>query len=60
MDHRLLEIVACPACKGKLNYNKEKDELVCQFDKLAYPIKDGIPVLLTTQARDIRGDKDKA
>lgn len=57
MDHRLLEIVACPACKGKLNYNKENDELVCKFDRLAYPIKEGIPVLMTTQAREMSSDE---
>ena len=53
MDHRLLEIVACPSCKGKLNFDKENNELVCKFDRLAYPIREGIPVLLTTEAREI-------
>ncbi|MHA6605636.1 Trm112 family protein [Photobacterium damselae] len=51
MDHRLLEIVACPVCNGKLNYDKDKNELVCKFDRLAYPISDGIPVLLEPEAR---------
>ncbi|WP_407332957.1 Trm112 family protein [Enterovibrio sp. 27052020O] len=59
MDHRLLEIVACPSCKGKLNYNKEKNELVCKFDRLAYPIRDGIPVMLTTEAREMSSDEVK-
>lgn len=59
MDHRLLEIVACPACKGKLNYNKDNDELVCKFDRLAYPIKAGIPVLLTSEAREMSSDEVK-
>lgn len=53
MDHRLLEIVACPNCKGKLNYDKQHNELVCKFDRLAFPIKEGIPVLLTTEARTL-------
>ncbi|KXF81962.1 Trm112 family protein [Enterovibrio sp. ZSDZ35] len=57
MDHRLLEIVACPACKGKLNYNKENNELVCKFDRLAYPIREGIPVMLTTEAREMSSDE---
>ncbi|PKF51044.1 Trm112 family protein [Enterovibrio nigricans] len=57
MDHRLLEIVACPACKGKLNYNKENNELVCKFDRLAYPIHDGIPVMLATEAREMSSDE---
>ncbi|MCL4126829.1 UNVERIFIED_CONTAM: hypothetical protein GTU68_021510 [Idotea baltica] len=39
MDYRLLEIVACPVCNGKLNYDKDKQELICKIDRLAYPIK---------------------
>ncbi len=59
MDHRLLEIVACPACKGKLNYNKENNELVCKFDRLAFPIREGIPVMLTTEARELTSEEVK-
>ncbi|GAB3515721.1 hypothetical protein BIT28_21925 [Photobacterium proteolyticum] len=59
MDHRLLEIVACPVCKGKLNFDKDKSELVCKFDRLAYPIKDGIPVLLEPEARTLSPDEVK-
>lgn len=59
MDHRLLEIVACPVCNGKLNYDKDKSELVCKFDRLAYPIKDGIPVLLEPEARTLSTDEVK-
>lgn len=51
MDHRLLEIVACPVCKGKLTYDSAKQELICKLDRLAYPIKEGIPVLLESEAR---------
>ncbi|MDA9555950.1 Trm112 family protein [Vibrio sp.] len=53
MDHRLLEIVACPVCKGKLQFKKETNELICKFDRLAYPIKEGIPVLLEVEARTL-------
>ena len=53
LDHMLLEIVACPVCKGKLNYDKEKAELVCRADRLAYPIQDDIPVLLESRARTL-------
>lgn len=60
MDHRLLEIVACPSCKGKLNYDKQNNELVCKFDRLAYPIKEGIPVLLTTEARELSSEEVKS
>ncbi|KTD23601.1 tetraacyldisaccharide-1-P-4'-kinase [Legionella lansingensis] len=49
MDKRLLEILVCPLCKGKLVI-KEK-ELICRFDRLAYPIRDGIPVMLEQEAR---------
>ncbi|CAH0540646.1 Trm112 family protein [Vibrio marisflavi] len=51
MDHRLLEIVACPVCKGKLTFDKDSQELVCKLDRLAFPIKEGIPVLLESEAR---------
>lgn len=59
MDHRLLEIVACPACKGKLNFDKDNNELICKFDRLAYSIKDGIPVLLESEARSLSSDEVK-
>ncbi|AXO20443.1 TPA: hypothetical protein U2M17_000293 [Providencia stuartii] len=57
MDHRLLEIIACPICHGKLSYNKENLELICKFDRLAYPIRDGIPVLLESEARKVALDE---
>ncbi|WPC73145.1 Trm112 family protein [Vibrio porteresiae] len=59
MDHRLLEIVACPVCKSKLVYDKEKQELICKADRLAYPIKDGIPVLLESEARTMSMDEGR-
>ncbi|MGF1753266.1 Trm112 family protein [Vibrio makurazakiensis] len=59
MDHRLLEIVACPVCKGKLFLNKDKQELICKLDRLAYPIKEGIPVLLEPEARIMSVDEGK-
>ena len=51
MDKKLLEILVCPICKGKLIL-KEK-ELICKFDRLAYPIRDDIPVMLENMAREI-------
>ncbi|KYP97395.1 hypothetical protein BG74_03245 [Sodalis-like endosymbiont of Proechinophthirus fluctus] len=57
MDHRLLEVVACPVCNGKLYYNKERKELICKSDALAYPLRDGIPVLLESEARAITLDE---
>lgn len=52
-DTKLMEILACPVCKGKLGYNKDDQELVCNFDRLAYPIEKNIPVLLENEARRI-------
>lgn len=59
MDYRLLEIVACPICHGKLSFNKEQQELICKVDAVAYPIRDGIPVLLDEQARKLTDDEKK-
>ncbi len=49
MDKTLLDILVCPLCKGKLLFKKK--ELICLFDRLAYPVRDGIPVMLETEAR---------
>ena len=51
MDHRLLEILVCPLCKGPLQFDKAAQELICCADHLAYPIRDGIPVMLESDAR---------
>lgn len=59
MDHRLLEIVACPVCKGKVVLDNEKQELICKFDRLAYPIKEGIPVMLAIEARKMSMDEGR-
>ncbi len=55
-DTKLMEILACPVCKGKLDYNKEQQELICKFDNLAYAIDRDIPVLLESEARQIALD----
>ncbi|MDO6487782.1 Trm112 family protein [Colwellia sp. 6_MG-2023] len=55
-DVKLMEILACPVCKGKLEYDKEQQELICKFDKLAYAIEQDIPVLLESEARRISLD----
>ncbi|MBU2916516.1 Trm112 family protein [Psychrosphaera sp. F3M07] len=52
-DKKLLEILACPICKSQLIFNKELNELVCKADKLAYAIKDDIPVMLENEARQL-------
>lgn len=56
-DKKLLDIIACPACKGKLHYQSSQQELVCRFDKLAYPIKNDIPVLLESDARTLTSEE---
>ena len=53
MDKRLLDILVCPVCKGPLRYDKAKAELICKADRLAYPIRDDIPVMLEDEARRI-------
>ena len=60
VDPRLLEILVCPLCKGKLVYRKEADELVCRPDRLAYPVKDGIPVMLEEEARKLPPEEEVA
>ncbi len=57
-DIKLMEILACPVCKGKLDYNKAHQELICRFDRLAYPIDKSIPVLLENEARRIALDEE--
>jgi uncharacterized protein YbaR (Trm112 family) len=51
MDKKLLEILVCPVCKGDLIYKKDEQELICKADRLAYPIRDDIPVMLENEAR---------
>jgi uncharacterized protein YbaR (Trm112 family) len=53
LDKKLLSILVCPVCKGELHVDKNKDELVCKLDALAFPVRDGVPVMLTNEAREI-------
>jgi hypothetical protein len=53
-DIKLMDILACPVCKGKLEYDKAAQELICNFDRLAYRIENDIPVLLEGEAREIQ------
>lgn len=57
MDSKLLEILACPICKSKLIYAPSEKELLCRFDKLAYPIRNNIPVMLADEARRLTDNK---
>jgi uncharacterized protein YbaR (Trm112 family) len=57
MDKKLLEILVCPMCKGPLIYVKDKQELICKGDRLAYPIRDDIPVMLEQEARELAAEE---
>ena len=56
MDSKLLDILACPLCKGPLLYSRATEELVCRADRLAYPVRDDIPVMLEDEARRLASD----
>jgi uncharacterized protein len=58
MDARLLEILVCPLCKGPLDYRKNQAELVCKACRLAFPVKDDIPVMLEDEARQLSPEED--
>lgn len=58
MDKRLLDILVCPICKGKLVYKKQASELVCRADRLAFPIRDDIPVMLEEDARTLDPEEE--
>jgi uncharacterized protein YbaR (Trm112 family) len=57
MDARLLEILVCPVCKGSLDFRKPQQELVCKACKLAYPVRDDIPVMLEEEARQLNHEE---
>jgi len=57
VDRKLLDILVCPLCKGPLVYDKVKAELVCRADRLAYPIRDDIPVMLEDEARKLTAEE---
>ena len=59
MDKKLLDILVCPVCKGPLRYDKARAELVCRADRVAYPIRDDIPVMLEDEARRL-GEEELA
>ncbi len=57
MDKKLLEILVCPVTKGPLMYNKERQELISKSARLAYPIREGIPVMLEEEARALSAEE---
>jgi len=58
MDPKLLDILVCPLCKGPLVYKKEHQELICKGDRLAFPIRDDIPVMLEDEARKLPAEEE--
>ena len=60
VDAKLLDILVCPLCKGPLVYRRDAGELVCKGDRLAYPVRDGIPVMLEDEARRLPADEEVA
>lgn len=57
MDKKLLSILVCPVSKAPLEYHAEQQELVCRASGLAYPVRDGIPVMLESEARQLTSDE---
>ncbi len=60
MDKKLLDILVCPLCKGPLVYDTQAQELICKGDRLAFPIRDDIPVMLEDEARVLAPDEEVA
>lgn len=58
MDPKLVEILVCPLCKGPLAFRRDARELVCKADRLAFPVKNDIPVMLEDEARELRPDEE--
>ncbi|MGH8128960.1 MAG: Trm112 family protein [Gammaproteobacteria bacterium] len=53
MEKHLLDILVCPLCKGPLQYERKAEELICRADRLAFPVRDDIPVMLEEEARKV-------
>jgi uncharacterized protein YbaR (Trm112 family) len=60
IDKKLLSILVCPVSKAPLDYDREKQELICAASGLAYPVRDGIPVMLETEARKLSDEEKQA
>ena len=58
MDKKLLDILVCPVSKGPLVYDEKKQELISRAERLAYPIRDGIPIMLVDEARTLEPDEE--
>jgi uncharacterized protein YbaR (Trm112 family) len=57
MDKKLLDILVCPICKGTLIYRPVEQELICRFDRFAYPIRNEVPIMLDSEARTLSSEE---
>jgi uncharacterized protein YbaR (Trm112 family) len=57
MDKKLLDILVCPVCKAPVEWHQQTNELFCYASGLAYPVRDGIPVMLETEARELTAEE---
>ena len=57
MDHKLIELLVCPVTKGPLDFDRQKQELISRSARLAYPVRDGIPVMLEDEARTLSDEE---
>ena len=60
MDKKTLNVLVCPKCQSKLEFDKTAQELICQNDQIAYPVRDGIPVMLIEEARSLQASQEDA
>lgn len=59
INPKILDVIACPLCKGKLQYDKNAQTLICRFDRLVFPIENGVPVMLAEKAVPLIQDEHK-
>jgi uncharacterized protein YbaR (Trm112 family) len=57
LNHKVFDVIACPICKGKLQYDKNQQFLICKFNKLSFPIKNGVPIMLAKEAKPIHSKR---
>lgn len=57
MDKQLISLLACPVCKGELVLDRNREELLCYADGMAFPIREGIPVMMATEARTLSAEE---
>jgi len=56
LNHKILDVIACPICKGKLHYDKNAQLLICKYHNFAFPIKNGVPIMLVEKTTPLKKD----